>query len=367
MQRIPKKSLIVFFFLISGLTLLTAYTVVIPIVLVDTPLPFKPAGFYIANVIDERTDKSAVAQLVTINIAGKPETNLVDFQGGTAIAVGQFIVRNLAKDISLRAVIIEISELKLVETPLANGDIDGRIRVRLSFGLKKDYGTAHLTNYLGSLHYIRSIANTPAIEPHLRSALTDGLVYFNNWMDTNTDKNRALAKRIRFIFSDYTEQPEGDTIYYSANRPLTWADFQSHIQPGEQYEAEVMPVFGYDYSDKIVKGVINIHLSLKPSVAKSACSAKPTGRDAYYLNHEQRHFDIAKIIAEQFKQKILAAHLTPDTYEGFINMQYFDSLRDMNAMQKSYDKETGHGVNHTEQQAWNQRIDSLFKQFSNSP
>ena len=68
-----------------------------------------------------------------------------------------------------------------------------------------------------------------------------------------------------------------------------------------------------------------------------------------------------KIISEQFKQKILAKPLTPDTYEAIINIQYLDSYRDMTAMQKAYDKETAHGMNRIAQEAWNQRIDKELK------
>ncbi|MDB5009909.1 MAG: hypothetical protein JWQ06_698, partial [Mucilaginibacter sp.] len=84
----------------------------------------------------------------------------------------------------------------------------------------------------------------------------------------------------------------------------------------------------------------------------------------YALNHEQRHFDIVKIITEQFKQKVLAEKLTPDTFEAFINMQYLDSYRDMDAMQKAYDKETSHGINRFVQTEWNDRIDKELKKFN---
>ncbi len=85
-------------------------------------------------------------------------------------------------------------------------------------------------------------------------------------------------------------------------------------------------------------------------------------RDDYGLNHEQRHFDIARVITRQFQKKISAAGLTPDTYEAFISMQYLDSYRDMNALQKAYDKETRHGINEQAQSVWNKKIDEMLRE-----
>ncbi|HEY0245067.1 MAG TPA: hypothetical protein VGC01_05850, partial [Mucilaginibacter sp.] len=287
-----------------------------------------------------------------------------DLQGGTAEAIGRYIERNLPKDQSLSPVVISIKELKLTETATANERVDGHVKLSLSFSLQKDYGVEHLVDYHGGLHYIRTINNTSAIEPRLRTLLTSALVYFNDWMKTNTNDNRKLAKNVQFSFTDYADKIEGDTIYYAANRPLTWADFQSPTKPPGRFEAEVMPGFGYGQQAEVVSGTVKVNIAMKTFVPKSACWANYTGRDAYALNHEQRHFDIAKIIAGQFKQKILAAKLSPDDYEGFINVQYFDSYRDMDTMQKAYDKETDHGTNRFAQAEWNDRIDRELKKFS---
>lgn len=335
------------------------------IILQDEPIPFKPAGFYIAAVNDERAVKGPVAQLVVKDAQNKTVTQTADLQGGASAAIGRFIAHNLATDKSLTPVIISIKEFKLTETPLANGSVDGHIKLLLSFGIQKDYGVDSLINYNGGLHYIRpGGGHTGVIELQLRSILKDGLTYFNGWMNTNINASRKLAKGVCINFTDYTGQTEGDTIYYAAGRPLMWADFQSRVKPSVDLEAEVMPGFGYEQQAEVINGIINVHLTMKTFVPKSACWAGYTGRSDYALNHEQRHFDIAKIIAEQFKQKILAAKLTPDTFEAFINMQYLDSYRDMHAMQKAYDNDTSHGRNESEQFAWNSRIDKELKAFN---
>ncbi|MFD0750585.1 hypothetical protein ACFQZS_10550 [Mucilaginibacter calamicampi] len=331
------------------------------IVLSDEPIKITPEGFYIASVVDERAEQGAIATLVVNTKNNKPETEKADLQGGTAIALSRFISRNLNKDTSLRAVHISIKDFKLTESLLPNGGVDGRIQLSLSFGQPKDYGIQQLVAYQGGLHYIRPLANNQIVEAQLRGIIKSGLVYFNNWMRVNIKDNPKLAKAVSFTFTDYNEQPEGDTIYYAAARPLTWKDFQSKIRPPGPFSAVVMPNFGYNLTQEVNNGVINVCLDLKTYVAKSDCWVGGN-KDVYGLLHEQRHFDIAKIITRQFRQKILAARLTPDTYEAFISMQYLDSYRDMNALQKAYDKETRHGVFEQQQAEWNKKIDAMLKE-----
>ena len=90
----------------------------------------------------------------------------------------------------------------------------------MAFGLEKNYGVEPLTDYRGALNYKRSGENIAAIERDLRSILKASLVYFDDWMKENEASNRKLAKNVKISFTDYTEEPEGDTIYYSLQSGL---------------------------------------------------------------------------------------------------------------------------------------------------
>jgi len=310
----------------------------------DEPVPFKPAGYYIAALTDERAEKTAITGDITM------------------ASISQYFAHNVQKNTSQIPVVITVKVFSVTEIPYGKG-VDGRITLQLSFGLEKNYGVEPLTAYSGALNYKRSAGNATAMDRDLRSILKASLVYFNNWIQSNRDLNRKLAKNVKINFTDYTEYPEGDTIYYSAKRPLTWSDFQSKNRPSSKFMALVMPSLGYTQEARLVNGTIEVKIAVKAFLPKSACYADAMGRNDYALNHEQRHFDIVKIISEQFKQQILAKPLTPDTFEAIINIQYLDSFRDMNAMQKAYDQETSHGLNHVAQEAWNRRIDKELKSF----
>lgn len=353
------KQILSSLFIIIGLGLVTTHSVA-QIALADVPVNITPKEFYVASVVDERTDKGPLAQLIIMNAPNKTITQSTDLQGGALAAINSYLRKNLARNKSLRAVLIGLKELKLTENALPNGGVEGHIKLRLSFGLQKDYGVLPLTSSQFALHYIRAV-NTPSqAEGYMRSIIKSGLTYFNRWMNENSPSDWRLAKKVQITFSDYTEKIEGDTIYYSDNRKLAWSDFQARDMHSEKYQALVMPGIAYVQDSKINNGIIYVQILMKAYLPKSACWARLTGRDDYALNHEQRHFDITKIIAEQFKQKVAAQALTPDTYEAFLNMQYLDSLRDLHAMQKAYDKETSHGLNQLAQSAWNDKIDKAL-------
>jgi hypothetical protein len=317
------------------------------VVLKDEPIPLTPTGFYISAVEDERSHKLA--------ILGK------DLQGGAEVSLYRYLKRNLARQETKRPVIIKIKELALTETNKKDGSLDGQVQLQLSFGLEKEYGFEHLVDYRGGLKYKRIQGDQTSVERYLRPLITASLTYFNNWVKDNEPVNRKLATAVRFSFTDYTEVPEGDTIYYARKRPLAFKDFQSRNRPSAKYSAVVFPSIGYEHQAKIVKGIIQVDIAMKAFLPKSAAWVNDGHKDDYTLNHEQRHFDIAKIIADQFKQKVMDAKLTPDTFEGFLTMQYLDSLRDLHTMQTAYDQETGHGMNRMVQERWNSKIDLLLK------
>jgi len=344
---------------------LKAQKITAPIVLINEKLPITAKEFYVANVADDRDDRRAVAWLLlpvsTTNTIPAASYS-ADLKGGSLPAIKQFINTALPPNQLLRPVTIRIKKLRLDEVVLPGGNVEGKLKISLSFYLQRDEQQIHLIDYTGSAGYNRPAGQLLNVEPVLRHALEYGLTYFNTWINREADTNIKLAKGARIVFTDYTEQPEGDTIYYSPKRPLRWDDFQA--KPiGGKYEAEVFPSIGYNEEVEVVKGIVNVKLAVKAYVPKSACWVRPGSRNDYSLNHEQRHFDIVKIIAERFKQKLRAEKLTVENYDGPINVQYLELFHEMNVMQDQYDDETKHGIDPFVQQQWNEKIDKELAGF----
>jgi hypothetical protein len=301
------------------------------------PELFTPLNFYVAEIQDQR-----------------------DIKGPETIGLKNFIAENLPKDLSRKPIVIAIKELSVTETPGRTGLMEGVIKINLSFSLKKETYHQHLLNYTGGMRYSRLATNKAIIEQHLKTLNKSSMLYFNKWINTNITSSKVLASGVKVHFKYYKEELEGDTIYYAASRPLTWSDFKSKTRRSNKYAAMVMPNIGYDQNEEISNGVIHVTITLKTFLAKTDCWLGSSYKDSYMLNHEQRHFDVAKIVTEQFSKQIAQAKLNPDNYEAVINMQYLDSYRDMNKLQKDYDVQTAHGLNRMAQETWNKRIDDLL-------
>jgi hypothetical protein len=102
---------------------------------------------------------------------------------------------------------------------------------------------------------------------------------------------------------------------------------------------------------------------MKTFMLKSSSWVKPPALNAYSLNHEQRHFDIARIITERFKSKLHPDSLSIEDYNSNIQYQFLESYREMSRLQELYDSETNHGLNVAAQERWNARIDADLKMY----
>jgi len=335
-----------------------------PIVLTPQKLAFAPKEFYVARITDERPEQKAVAWIFPpeLNRQQKPGLQVVDLKGGGLPAIQNFIWQSFPQNKSLRPLVIRLKECKVTESIAAPDRVEGKVVLSLSFDLITETENIHLTDYRIDSKYMRpnNQINMPATM--LSASLNAALKYLNGWMDSQANINPKLAKEVKVTFKDYQEKLEGDTIYYDVKRPLRWEDFQDKPQ-GTKYAASVFPSFGFEEKSEIANGIIHIRLEMKAFVPKSGCWVKDFSRDDYTLNHEQRHFDIVKIIAKQFEQKIRAAKLPVGNFDGVINYQFYNYFGEMNHLQDQYDDETQHGINTSEQERWNQRIDKELAAF----
>lgn len=333
------------------------------IALQSAAAPIKAKTFYIAGVMDERRTTNAIAQLAVEG--GSAGAEPVDLQAGTPAALRTFIQHNVTGENRLRPIIVTVKELKIAEKTLPNSRAEGSVSLWLSFGIQRTDDTVHLIDYRGGMRYSRFLHNRQVVEPYLRQSLMNGLNYFNNWMNMQAEGNVLLATGVKLNLTDYNKADE-DTIYYNANRPLNWADFREKA-PGSHYTAEVFPGLGFDEHVAVVNGIINLDVALKVYLPKSACWVKYDSRYSEVLNHEQRHFDIVKIISERYKQHLLHTALPPENYDGALHAAYFEYMHEMNVMQDSYDSETSHGQNNTEQEKWNKKISAELFTYGVTP
>ena len=336
-----------------------------PIALQEEPLPFTPKEFYIANVIDERSDRKAVAYLFPVQAGAAAQatgTLPVDLKGGGLQAIRQFVRSSIPSDTRRRPVVIRLKECRLQETAGSKpGRVDGKVTVAMAFEYERDGAVVPLLEYKGGARYDRPVSQHNVVEPALRRSLADALQYLNTWMDREANRNEKLAKALKVTFKDHVLNVEDDSVFYTPDRPLAWKDFQGIPTKHSNYAASVFPGFAYEGKSEVVDGVIHINLTMKVYVLKESSWAKAEAKNAYSLNHEQKHFDIVKLTAERFKQKLNTGRLTLDDYNSIIQYEYIESFREMNHLQEQYDGETRHGLNQTAQANWNHRIEQELR------
>lgn len=333
-----------------------------PIVLKAEPLPITPKEFYVAGVLDERQNKKAVAYLYpaqagTVSAKAVP----VDLKGGTQTALLHYLQKALPHNTSLRPVILRLKEYNVTEKAPAKGRVEGTVVAHVVFGLQRNGETIPLVEHKGGIKYNRPATQHDVVEPALRQVLAESLRYFNTWMNQEANRNELLAKSIRVNFVDHVKDAKDDTVFYTLSRPLIWNDFLASPTKESRYAAAVYPGFAYEGNNEVKDGVLHLNLTMKVFMVKSASWAKAAARDAYTLNHEQRHFDIVKLVAERYKQKLHPDSLTLADYNSIMQYKYIESYREMNRLQEQYDKETGHGTDSAAQLRWNKKIDEELR------
>ncbi|TGE25080.1 hypothetical protein E5K00_07740 [Hymenobacter aquaticus] len=323
--------------------------------------------FYVAQVLDQRPTPTAVAWLLLPPAkAGQAATpRAVDLQGGSLAAIRTFIGQSLPRP-GRRPLTARLLECRVTETavPGQPAQVEGRVEIKLAFEWQREGQTVPLTDYHGAARYRRPLAQPAVVEPALRQALTEAVRYLHQWVHTQAPTSLKLATGLRLRFTDVTSQTQPDTLFYDPARPLRFPDFTAPSRSGP-YAAAVFPSFAYAGQPRVVQGVLQLDLQLKVFVVRSSSWASL--RDAYTLNHEQRHFDLVKLVAERFKRRLTPERMNLQDYNSILQYEYLVAFQEMNRLQEQYDAETRGGQDTAAQQRWNQRIDQELRTYGVGP
>ncbi|TDB66972.1 DUF922 domain-containing protein [Arundinibacter roseus] len=310
-------------------------------------------SYYVLDVIDKR--KLKPNELGEINLLGKPN-NLV-IQPTLARALydfwsGSTRVRN---ELSVPLEII-LEDVSVSEKRIAPNKIAGELKVRVSFQWTRSMEPLHLTTYQSASTYTRPEGSYDH-EVVFRRMLTGAIKHFDSWIGQNDGKNPLLARGVKLVFDEVDYAEKGDTVFYKPSRKLTWEDFQgSYNRPGSKYSAAVFSSLSYEGGSRMRNNLLEIRISLKVFMVKSMSWGRPEARNTYTLSHEQLHFDITRIVAERFKEKLKKMDLTIENYDSQIQYEFLETFRELNTEQEAYDGQTSHGLNSTQQAEWHRKI-----------
>ncbi len=156
-------------------------------------------------------------------------------------------------------------------------------------------------------------------------------------------------------------KPSNDTIYYDPNKLLTWKDFKG--TPDDKHYGGAVTASGYafDADIKVEGKVIYLNIGVYVFFLKSESWKKLNINSDYHLLHEQHHFDITRLGAENFIKQLAGSKFTKDNYEKILNSVFEKSYNENTALQNKYDSESNHSINRTQQLLWNDKIAAEIK------
>ncbi|ALW85771.1 hypothetical protein AUC43_12130 [Hymenobacter sedentarius] len=156
-------------------------------------------------------------------------------------------------------------------------------------------------------------------------------------------------------------KPAAAPIAWSANRPLTVADFLSRPKPYERLAALTTTDIkaGAACRDFVFTGTVQATFDPNTSWFRDPKNFTPA-----LLRHEQMHFDLTEVYARIMRQKLVAFQAKVDctklqpAFNNFTKSVYAEWDREQNR----YDVETNHGLNAAKQAYWEKQTQTKLAQ-----
>ena len=143
-------------------------------------------------------------------------------------------------------------------------------------------------------------------------------------------------------------------VSWSGNRRLTWDDFQCVPVRNTEAVALTSTSLGISYRVKDNQFVYDITCSFSKEHSWGLL------KTPYILAHEQGHFDITEIYARKLHHELQMYRFNTKTFKRDINTIYQRIVKEKEAFQEQYDRETDHSRKKARQEEWLVRIEALL-------
>lgn len=342
-------------------TLLWLFLLLVPSLVRSQDLEFKKEkiplkygkSYYLLDVLDKRPNKPK--QLGNVFLFGK-SVPLTLSQSLDKALFEHWDYSLKSKDEESLPLEIQLDELSVNERKVTPNKIAGEMKVKVTFLWTRNEMPIFLTGYSSGSTYTRP--ETAYDHEALLRRLLDGAIrQFDQWYGLNDKKNPLLARGFKLVLKDVVPADQSDTVFYQPEKKLTWYDFQGKSnRPGSKYAAAVFSSMAYEGSSRMADNYLQATISLNVFMVRSMSWGRDEARNNYTLAHEQTHFDITRIVAERFKERLKKLDLTIEDYDSQIQYEFLEAFREMNTEQEKYDGETRHGLNTEAQAAWTRKV-----------
>src|SRR5215213_8927745 len=150
---------------------------------------------------------------------------------------------------------------------------------------------------------------------------------------------------VNVFMEDREAKPTSDTIYHDVKKRLTWSDFKGVPDTKHFGGAVTASGYAFDADIKIEGKIIYLNIGVYVFFTKSQSWKKPGINSDYHLLHEQLHFDITRLGAENFINQLVNSKFTKENYNQLLEQVFDRSYNENIGMQNQYDRETQHSIN----------------------
>lgn len=308
------------------------------------------------EVLDQRVQKSKIGEVFEHGELKIP----VAIRGNLGLAATRFFRESINPFDSAKTEIqVRIFELELKEVyNLEKKRYQGDVQLVLGFFVVGSSEPEHLLDFAGSIQYQRSGFQMDKVESVVNKLFHNSMVYFDTWIKSQAVGNRALAKDFRLEIIEQNQVSTEDKVYYEPNRPLAWDDFKDRPNSISRNNATIFTSFSMQGISLMDSG--SVVQTLEINVYMLPWQSWVKAPSEYALNHEQRHFDIVRIVADRLIHKLKNNELNLNFYQARINEAYLDAYREMNRLQEVYEAQTKHGLDPAAQENWNRWLDEAL-------
>lgn len=315
------------------------------------------AGFELVEVLYETGNLTSIGSIYNAN----NQLYKVNIRNGLTSGLKGFYYNSLQQTDINRKIQLRVLDFKISEKPQSSKVVSGELKIKFAYFLKGSFDPVHLVDYEAGISYQRSLHRTDLINQILNKGVTNSMVFFNDWIKNHATFDRKLANSVRLEIIEKSRKSDNDTVFYDSKRPLTWDNFLDRPNRISKNNAMIFTSLAMEGSPYMDNGVLILPIEIKVYMLPGSSWIRSGGQNDYSLNHEQRHFDITRVVGNRLVNRLKTLDLNPENYEAEVNDAFFDSFREMNKLQEIYDARTRHGIDRVAQSRWNTIIDQALK------
>lgn len=302
---------------------------------------------YISAVTDDRSDTGAITDM---RIGSDPAP--VRLEGGTAAAIRHFLNQYVQQQTDKDSFELHVQKLRVIKS------IAGlRQKIDLQAGYAFFRNGKKIIDY-SSAYYVQATTGAATYIGQMTSqSLESVLKEFDQWWSSNASKytpSELLTLDVVIAVSDHSN--DTDQVAYRPDRPLHIDDFKGKPDKLSVALAATYSGFALQYELSGDYGSRKAIVTLLPYFDKTKSWMKPAGKNAYVLQHEQLHFDIAALKTYALAAAIRSSKCNSSNFRETVERLQKQYSKETEELQAAYDEATAHGTLKGPQRQWEERI-----------